>query len=121
MKPVVILALLCVSVSRAGAQSPDSAAASRPPSTQREALFGLDKPKHFLLSFFIESVSYATIQAGGGGRRTAVIGATATTTAFSVGREIHDRKTKGLFSFGDLLWDALGAGAAAMMLRHTYR
>ena len=87
----------------------------------RDSFLGLDKPKHFLLSFFIESSSFAAIQAAGSDRRQAMTGAIVMTSAFAVGREIHDRKTKGLFSFGDLFWDAVGAGAASLMLRHTYR
>jgi uncharacterized protein YfiM (DUF2279 family) len=87
---------------------------------QRDSFIGLDKPKHFLLSFFIESAGFASFQAAGAGRKSAAISATTLTAMIGVGREIHDRKTKGLFSAGDLLWDALGVGAAAVMLRHTY-
>ena len=39
----------------------------------------------------------------------------------SIGREIHDRKTKGLFSFADLVWDALGAGAALLIINKTQK
>lgn len=91
------------------------------PTRTHDSLFGLDKPKHFLLSFFIESVSYSALQAAGAGRSKAIAGATGVTFVFAVGREIHDRRTKGLFSFGDLAWDALGTGAAMVMLRHTYK
>ena len=113
--------LLVAAGSHVSAQTPDSTArpAARP--VQRDALFGLDKPKHFVLSFFIQSTSFAAIQAAGGSRGAAMGGASITTAAIGIGRELHDRRTKGLFSFGDLLWDALGAGTAAVMLRHTYR
>lgn len=109
---------LCIAAVRADAQANDSLSA-RP--RQHDSLFGLDKPKHFALSFFVESLSFASIQAMGGSRRTAMSGASGTTALIAIGREIHDRKTKGLFSIGDLAWDALGAGAAVVMLRHTYR
>lgn len=112
--------LSCAAASAAGAQAPDSAAIPAHP-VQKESLFGLDKPRHFLLSAFIQSASFASIQAAGGSRHTAMLGAVSVTAVFGVGREIHDRRTKGLFSFGDLVWDALGAGTAVAMLRHTYR
>ncbi len=110
---------LCIAAARAGAQARDSVSAAHP--GQHDSLFGLDKPKHFALSFFIQSSSYASFQAMGASRRSAMTGASVVTAIFAVGREVHDRKTKGLFSFGDLLWDGLGAGAAIVMLRHTYR
>jgi hypothetical protein len=37
----------------------------------------------------------------------------------SLGREFHDRRTKGLFSVKDLVWDALGAGAALLVINKT--
>lgn len=106
---------------RAAAQGPGAAPAIPAQPTSRDAVFGLDKPKHFLLSFFIESGAFASMQAGGAGRTPSLIGASAVTTAFAIGRELHDRRAKGLFSLGDLFWDALGAAAAGAMLVHTYR
>ncbi len=118
--------LLCCVIASLAWTAPASAQAadsSRTPvaSAPKDSFLGLDKPKHFLLSFFAESGSFALVQAGGGRRRTAFVGASAVTAVFGIGREIHDRRTKGLFSLGDLAWDALGAGTAALMLRHTYR
>ena len=104
----------------AGAQSADSSVAPHP-AVMKDALFGIDKPKHFVLSAFIESVSFAGLESANASHRGAMAGAISLTSLFAVGREVHDRRTKGLFSFGDLAWDALGAGAAAVMLRHTYR
>ncbi len=117
---LVVAAALIAAAASAGGQSPDSSQAPHPASAH-DALFGLDKPKHFLLSAFIESASFAGLQGAGASRRTAMIGGVSGAAVFAIGREIHDRRTKGLFSFGDLLWDALGASAAAVMLRHTYR
>ena len=102
------------------AQSPDSTRAT-PASHAHDSLFGLDKPKHFTLSAFIAAGSFGAFEAIGAGRHTAMVGAVSLTSLFGVGREIHDRRTKGLFSFGDLLWDALGAGAGPIIARHTYR
>lgn len=115
----VVAAALIASAATARGQSPDSSRAPHP-APAHDAIFGLDKPKHFLLSAFIESASFAGLQAAGASRRTAMIGGISAASVFAFGREIHDRRTKGLFSFGDLVWDALGAGAALIMLRHTY-
>jgi uncharacterized protein YfiM (DUF2279 family) len=93
----------------------------RPAHKERDSLLGLDKPKHFLLSAFIESVSFSSLQATGSGYRTNITAAAVVTGAFAVGKEFHDRKAKGVFSFGDLAWDAAGAAMAGVMLRHTYR
>lgn len=88
---------------------------------QRETWLGPDKVKHFLMAAFIESVAFSGLEAGGSSWNTAFAGAIGTTVAISVGRELHDKRTKGLFSLGDLLWDAIGAAAAGEMLRHTQR
>lgn len=73
------------------------------------------------MAAFIESVAFSGLEAAGGGRNAAFAGAIGTTVVISVGREVHDKRTKGLFSFGDLLWDAIGAVAAGEVLRHTQR
>ena len=88
---------------------------------QRESWLGPDKVKHFFMAAFIESAAFSGLEAGGGSRNSAFAGAVGTTVAISIGREVHDKRTKGLFSLGDLLWDAIGAAAAGEMLRHTQR
>jgi hypothetical protein len=77
--------------------------------------------KHFFMAAFIESVVFSSFEAGGGSRDAAFAGAIGTTVVISLGREAHDKRTKGLFSLGDLLWDAIGAVAAGEVLRHTQR
>ena len=88
---------------------------------QRETWLGPDKVKHFFMAAFVESISFGGLEAAGGSRNTAFAGAIGTTVAISIGRELHDKRTKGLFSLGDLLWDAIGAAAAGQMLRHAQR
>jgi putative lipoprotein len=88
---------------------------------QRESWLGPDKVKHFFMAAFVESIAFGGLEAGGGSRKAALAGAIGTTVAISIGRELHDKRTKGLFSLGDLLWDAIGAAAAGEMLRHTQR
>ena len=83
--------------------------------------FGRDKLKHFLVSAFAQSVSYATLQAAGADRGTALGGATAVTASLAIGKEMVDRRRGGLFSGRDLVWDAAGAGAATLVLLHTER
>jgi uncharacterized protein YfiM (DUF2279 family) len=38
-----------------------------------------------------------------------------------VGKEVHDRRTKGEFSVRDLAWDAAGAGSASLLLVRTVK
>ncbi len=90
--------------------------------TRPDSWFGVDKIKHFFISAFIESVSYSALQAAGMRHRSAMTGAIGITLGFGIGREIHDKLTPGkTFSVRDLTWDALGAGAAAVLLSHTIK
>ena len=87
----------------------------------KEPAFGPDKVKHFLIAGFVETVAFSGLQAVGASRSTARSGALAAVTGASIGREIHDRKAKGLFSIPDLIWDALGAGAALLIINKTQK
>ena len=109
---VPFVAALLLAASSAGAQRVPSA---------REALFGQDKVKHFFIAGFVESVAFAGLRAVGTNRRSALGGAVAAAGAASLGRELHDRRTKGAFSLPDLVWDALGAGAAFLVLAKTQK
>ncbi len=82
----------------------------------RDSLVGIDKLKHFLMAGFVEGVAFAGLQAVGADRNASLAGAGVSVAIVSLGRERHDRRTTGLFSFGDLVWDALGAGAAMLVL-----
>ncbi len=86
-----------------------------------DALIGADKLKHFFIAGFVESMAFAGSQAIGANRGTARGAAIGLTVAVSIGREIHDRKTKGLFSIRDLAWDAIGATAALIVLNKTQK
>ena len=90
-------------------------------SKPKDAAFGPDKVKHFLIAGFVESIAFAGLQASGANRNTARSAALAAVVGASIGRELHDRKTKGLFSIPDLVWDALGAGAALLILNKTQK
>lgn len=87
----------------------------------KDSILGIDKLKHFLLAGFVESVAFAGLQAVGADRNASLAGAGATVVVVSFGRELHGHKTSGLFSVGDLVWDALGAGAAMLVLTRVQR
>jgi len=95
---------------------PRSASADHGVGGGNDTILGIDKLKHFLLSGFVEGVAFAGLQAVGTGRSASLAGAGATAAMFAVGREVHDRRVSGLFSVGDLLWDAVGAGAAFLIV-----
>jgi uncharacterized protein YfiM (DUF2279 family) len=86
-----------------------------------DPLFGVDKVKHFFIAGFVESMTFAGMQSLGASRSTSRITAIKATSIVSIGREIHDKKKKGLFSVRDLAWDAIGAGAALVVLNKTQR
>jgi uncharacterized protein YfiM (DUF2279 family) len=94
---------------------------SQPVARPRDAWFGPDKVKHFFIAGFIESVAFAGAEAAGAKRSSSLPVALSIAGAVSIGREVHDRRTKGLFSIRDLAFDALGATAAYFLLRHTQR
>ena len=69
----------------------------------------------------LESLTFSGLQAIGANRNTAFAGAVSATAGFAVGKEFYDRRTTGLFSYRDLVWDAAGGGAGFLMLRSTQK
>jgi hypothetical protein len=106
----LLLMLLITVPSFAGAQSRPKPA---------DPVFGVDKVKHFFIAGFVETMTFSGLQAAGANRSPARAGAIGATAVVSLGREIHDRRKKGLFSVKDLVWDALGAGAALLVINKT--
>jgi uncharacterized protein YfiM (DUF2279 family) len=104
--------LFCVAPLVAGAQS-----TGKP----KDSMFGPDKVKHFFMAGFVEAITFAGLQAAGVNRSSAKSAAIGTTVVVSIGREVHDKRTKGLFSVRDLVWDALGAGAALLVINKAQR
>lgn len=96
-------------------------ATSTPPQTVvvADPWFGADKLKHFFIAGFVESVAFAGLEAAGADRRVARSAAIAGTAATAIGREVYDYRSKGVFSFRDIVWGAFGAGAALMVLQRT--
>jgi len=87
----------------------------------RDAWFGADKLKHFFVAAFTQSVAYTALQSARVRHDHALAGAWAVTAAASVAKELHDKRTTGLFSVRDLVWDAAGAGVATVLLTRSQR
>jgi len=84
-----------------------------------DSWFGIDKLKHFFLSAFATSVSFSALQAAGANRTTAMTGAIGASAALGISRELYNLRTTKHFSVRDLTWDAMGTGAAAVVLSKT--
>lgn len=81
--------------------------------------FGPDRVKHFFLSFFVQSASYSVARAANASHRPALVAASGVTAVAAFSKEVWDRKRGTGFDAGDLVWDALGAGAATALLVRT--
>ena len=87
----------------------------------RDPWFGMDKVKHFFMTAFVQSVSYSTLRLTNADHRSSMIGATAVSAGFGIGKELFDRRRGGVFSTRDLVWDAAGATSAGALLSQTRR
>jgi putative lipoprotein len=114
------LAGLALAIQATVAAPPASAPPAQAPH-QREAWFGPDKLKHFFVAAFVQSVTYSALQVGRVRHDHALAAAWTASAAASVAKELHDRRTTGLFSFRDLVWDAAGAGAATLLIDRAQR
>lgn len=112
---------LLASLLIAGAFTPPSVGAQGTRTPQRDSWFGSDKIKHFLMSAFIQSLTFSGLQYAGAHRNAAFAGSIGVTAAFGIGKEFHDKRIGEPFSLRDISWDAAGAGSAIVMLRHTQR
>ncbi|MFI5228683.1 MAG: hypothetical protein ACHQWU_06425 [Gemmatimonadales bacterium] len=83
--------------------------------------FAPDKAQHFFMAAFIQASAYGALRTTGLGRRGSVAGATALTSAVSVGKELWDRTHQGDPSLEDLTWDAVGMAAATVLVARTRR
>jgi uncharacterized protein YfiM (DUF2279 family) len=96
-----------------------SLAAQPPHPPTPDRWFGADKLKHFFLSAFTQSVAFSGFQVAGVREDRALAAAWAVTATVSIAKEVHDRRSYGLFSYRDLCWDAAGAGVATLVLRRA--
>lgn len=83
--------------------------------------FGADKIKHFLVSAFVQSVSYSALRLTNLEHGDALLGASGVTALVAVGREVHDWRSGRPFSRRDLVWDVVGASGATVLLSRTVR
>jgi uncharacterized protein YfiM (DUF2279 family) len=90
-----------------------------PVAPARGRWFGPDKVKHFFLSFFIQSASYSLARTANLDHRSALVVASGVTGAAAISKEVWDRKRGTGFDSSDLVWDALGGGAATVLLVRT--
>jgi putative lipoprotein len=87
---------------------------------RRDRWLGADKVKHFMISAFVQSISFSALRSTGANRNASLVGASAISLSVGVGREVYDRyRPGGVPSFKDLAWDAAGALATTVLLRHT--
>ena len=83
--------------------------------------FGADKVKHFFIAGFVETLTFAGLEAAGASRSSARAGGIAAAGIVSIGREVHDAKVKKGASFRDLIWDGLGTAAALVVINKAQR
>ena len=86
---------------------------------QRDSWIGVDKVKHAVVSFALQSGGYAALRAVSD-HTGAVIGATVITFGVGLTKERRDRASTG-FSVRDLAWDVVGIAAATIVLSHRPR
>jgi uncharacterized protein YfiM (DUF2279 family) len=93
----------------------------QPPSASGDAWLSADKLQHFFTSAFVQSISYGALRGVGAGHGAALTGASVTTAAVGVGKELYDAGHRGDPSARDLVWDAAGAGSVSLLLARTAR
>ena len=84
-----------------------------------DSWFGADKLKHLVMSAFAQGVAYSALQYAGAGHRVALGGSLGVGAAVGIGRELHDRRVNGAFSYRDLTWDAAGLAGATFIVTHA--
>jgi uncharacterized protein YfiM (DUF2279 family) len=80
-----------------------------------------DKLQHFFTSRFVQSAGYRRAARAGAENGPAITGASVVTAIVGVGKEVHDRRTKGSSASATWSWDAAGAGSASLLLARTVK
>jgi uncharacterized protein YfiM (DUF2279 family) len=83
----------------------------------RDAWFGEDKVRHFLMSYAIVALTYGGARAVGLDREPATVGALATGAVAGVLKEVSDARRGEIFSVRDLVWDAAGLAAGLLVIQ----
>jgi uncharacterized protein YfiM (DUF2279 family) len=92
---------------------------SREPGEDR--WFGRDKLYHIAASAVIQGAGHGLFRAAGSDFREASRAAGMLTLFVGVGKEVSDRAAGGAFSWRDLVADAVGGGAGAVVARQVDR
>jgi uncharacterized protein YfiM (DUF2279 family) len=97
----------------------DPGAVVTPDARPRRDIFGGDKARHFFVSFGAVMLANGAFRSAGLNRNETVSVSVALTVTIGTAKEVRDGSRGGTFSVLDLLWDAAGAGAAALLLART--
>jgi putative lipoprotein len=115
-KTVVVALFLWAAVPGAvSAQTPQTA----PRLDAGSRWFGEDKVKHFFASFVVSSIAASAGRAAGLSRDESLAVGAGIGAAAGLIKEGRDARNGGMFSIGDLVWDAAGLGAAYLLLQQT--
>lgn len=82
------------------------------PQAREDRWFAVDKWQHFVASSVVQAVGYGFASGKNDHPASLRIGAAAAAVV-GISKEVRDYRRGGLFSTKDLVWDVLGAGAAA--------
>jgi uncharacterized protein YfiM (DUF2279 family) len=121
--PLVVVLLLGTAGGPAPAQveaTPAAAQMQQPvPIQVTDAWLGSDKFRHAGMSYAVTAFSYAAARGAGAGRDASLQVAVPVAAVAGIGKEIYDRRQGGIFSVRDLVADAVGIGAAVLLLREV--
>jgi putative lipoprotein len=78
-----------------------------------------DKARHFLVSAFVNSLSYSVARSARVSREGALVTGAAVAAGVGVGKELYDRKSGGDPSVKDLVADGAGIAAATALVAQT--
>lgn len=85
----------------------------------RDAWFGVDKAKHFVVSAVIQSAGHSVLRANGYDYREAAWTAAAITMTVGVSKEMWDARQGRIFSWKDLVADAAGGATGAVIVKQV--
>jgi uncharacterized protein YfiM (DUF2279 family) len=89
-----------------------------PAAQERDAWLGEDKFKHFAMSYMITATSFAAARIVTD-RDASVTTGIALGVAAGIAKEMYDKRDRRRFSVRDLLWDAAGITAGALIAKQT--
>jgi uncharacterized protein YfiM (DUF2279 family) len=80
-----------------------------------------DKAKHFVMSAFVDCLTFSVLRTTRVSREGALVTAGVVAAGVGLGKEVYDRKFGGDPSFKDLAADGAGVAAATALLGQTSR